>query len=183
MKRQLEPLDRTISPAKFAHVVLRTKRLGELVSWYETVLGARPVFRNDFIAFLTYDEEHHRIALVQSPSFADAPENAVGLEHFAYTFATLAELLQTYKRLDAKGIRPFWCINHGPTTSLYYRDPEGNRVELQIDNFPDAESLNAWFRSGAFALNPIGVNFDPEKLLARWQNGDPEDALIQQGSA
>jgi catechol-2,3-dioxygenase len=27
--------------------------------------------------------------------------------------------------------RPF---NHGLTTSLYYRDPDGNKVELQVDN-------------------------------------------------
>jgi len=183
MTRQLEPLDRSFPPAKFAHVVLRTKRLGELASWYETVLGARAVFRNDSIAFLTYDDEHHRIALVQNPGFADPPENAVGLEHFAYTFASLGELLQTYKRLSAKGIRPFWCVNHGPTTSLYYKDPDGNRVELQIDNFPDIASLHAWFASGAFAKNPIGVNYDPEKLLARWENGDALDELIRQGSA
>jgi catechol-2,3-dioxygenase len=181
--RQLEPLDRAISPAKFAHVVLRTKRLAELVSWYETLLGARVSFRNDFIAFLSYDDEHHRIAFVQNPSFADRPENAVGLDHFAYTFTTLGELLQTYKRLAAQGIQPFWCVNHGPTTSLYYRDPDGNRVELQIDNFPDTAKLAAWFASGALARNPLGVDYDPEKLLARWQNGDPEDELIRQGSA
>ena len=183
MTRQLEPLDRTISPAKFAHVVLRTLRLGELVSWYETVLGARAVFRNDFIAFLTYDDEHHRIALVQSPNFVPRPKDAIGLEHFAFTFAKLGELLQTYKRLSAKGIRPFWCVNHGPTTSLYYSDPEGNRVELQIDNFPDVAALTAWFASGDFAKNPIGVDFDPEKLLARWENGDLENELSRQGSA
>lgn len=183
MPRQLEPLDRTISPAKFAHVVLKTKRLGELVSWYETVLGARIAMRNDFIAFMTYDDEHHRIALVQNPGFAERPDNAIGLEHFAYTFGSLGELLQTYKRLEAKGILPVWSINHGPTTSLYYADPEGNRIEMQVDNYPDVESLNAWFASGAFAKNPIGVNFDPEKLLARWLNGDPESELIRQGSA
>ena len=183
MTRQLDPLDRTISPAKFAHLVLRTKRLGELVAWYEAVLGARVVFRNDFIAFLTYDDEHHRIAVVQDPRFADPTENAVGLDHFAYTLATLGDLLQTYKRLATKGIRPFWCVNHGPTTSMYFRDPDGNRTEFQVDNFPDAASLQAWFRSSDFAKNPIGVDFDPEKLLARWQNGDPEEELVRQGSA
>jgi len=30
-------------------------------------------------------------------------------------------------------------VNHRPTTSMYYRDPDGNRVELQIDNFPTAK--------------------------------------------
>jgi len=183
MTRQLEPLDRTIPPAKFAHVVLRTKRIGDAIAWYEAVLGAQPVFRNDSIAFLTYDDEHHRIALLQNPGFADAPGNAVGLDHFAYTFSSLGDLLQTYRRLAGKGIQPFWCVNHGPTTSMYFRDPDGNRVELQVDNFPDIEALNAWFKSGALAKNPIGVDFDPEKLLARWQNGDPEAELIRQGSA
>jgi catechol-2,3-dioxygenase len=183
MTRQLEPLDRAIPPAKFAHLVLRTKRLGEIVSWYETVLGARPVFRNDFIAFLTYDDEHHRIAVVQNPGFTEPAENAVGLDHFAYTHATLGDLLQTYKRLAAKGIRPYWCVNHGPTTSMYFRDPDGNRLEFQVDNFPDSASLQAWFQSSDFAKNPIGVNFDPEKLLARWAKGDPESELIRQGSA
>jgi catechol-2,3-dioxygenase len=183
MPRTLAPLDRIIPPVKFAHVVLRTKRLGETAAWYETVLGARQVFRNDFIAFLTYDDEHHRIALVQSPAFADPVENAVGLEHFAYTCGSLGDLLQTYKRLAGKGIHPFWCVNHGPTTSMYFRDPDGNRVELQVDNFPDAESLQAWFKSDAFSKNPIGVNYDPEKLLARWENGDAESELVRQGSA
>jgi hypothetical protein len=53
----------------------------------------------------------------------------------------------------------------------------------QVDNFPDAAALQAWFQSGDFAKNPIGVEFDPEKLLARWENGDPEAELIRQGSA
>jgi hypothetical protein len=35
-------------------------------------------------------------------------------------------------------IRPFYSINHGPTTSLYYTDPDGNRVELLVDNFATA---------------------------------------------
>ena len=64
-----------------------------------------------------------------------------------------------------------WTINHGPTTSLYYQDPNGHRVELQIDNFETTKALNAWFRSPAFAENPIGVEFDPELLLARHRKG------------
>ena len=48
-------------------------------------------------------------------------------------------------RLKAAGILPYWCINHGPTTSLYYKDPDGNVIELftQIDRMSD-ESKGYW---------------------------------------
>ena len=62
--------------------------------------------------------------------------NARGLEHVAFTYASLGDLLDTYERLRELGITPYWSINHGPTTSLYYRDPDGNGIELQIDSFP-----------------------------------------------
>ena len=105
------------------------------------------------------------------------------LADLAHTYADLGSLLHTYVRLRDREIVPYWCINHGPTTSLYYRDPDGNQVELQIDNFETPEALEAWFLSGAFQENPIGVTFDPEKLLSRFENGDPIEDLVLQGSA
>ena len=78
---------------------------------------------------------------------------------------------------------PAWPINHGLTTSIYYEDPDGMRVEFQVENFPTKDELNAYMHSDAFAQNPIGIDFDPEKLLARYENGDPLEDLIQQGSA
>jgi hypothetical protein len=48
---------------------------------------------------------------------ADAGKEA-GLHHMAFTFKSLRELLDTYTRLKESGIRPNWCINHGPTTSM-----------------------------------------------------------------
>lgn len=169
-------------PAKLAHVVLRTARYEQTVRWYATVLGARVVFGSPLLSFLTYDDEHHRVAVVNVPGLPDAAPGA-GVDHIAFTFASLGDLLHTYRRLRAAAIAPYWCINHGPTTSLYYRDPNGVQVELQVDNFADAEALHAWMRSGAFKRNPIGVEFDPEVLCARFDRGDPLAALLQQGSA
>ena len=182
MTRPLEP-ERTIRPAKFAHFVLRTRNLEESIAWYQTVVGMEVVHRNDFIAFLTYDGEHHRIALVKTPVATPAPPGSAGLDHVAYTLASLGDLLSTYLRLKAKGILPVWPINHGPTTSLYYADPDGNRVEFQVDNFATEEELKGWMKSGAFAANPIGVVFDPEKLVARYTRGDAIEELVRQGSA
>jgi hypothetical protein len=87
-------------------------------------------------------------------------------------------LLQTYGRLKAEGIEPFWCINHGPTISMYFKDPDANRVELQVDTLPTAEAIDTWMRSGDFAQNPIGIVFDPEDLVARYEAGEPMATLI-----
>src|SRR4029078_11913987 len=65
-------------------------------------------------------------------------------------------------RRATRVIRPYRAIEHGPTTSMYYADPDGNRVELQVDNFESPEEATAWMSSPALAANPSGVDFDPE---------------------
>jgi catechol-2,3-dioxygenase len=167
------------APAKFAHVVFRSGRLAEMRDWYCNVLEAHVAFENDFIVFLTYDDEHHRIAIVDTGATEAPPATASGVEHIAFTYGSLDDLVGTYERLKGQGLEPYWTINHGPTTSCYYRDPDGNQVELQIDNFESTEALNAWFRSGAFAENPIGVEFDPEELVARYRAGVPHEELVR----
>src|SRR3546814_11674198 len=79
-------------------------------------------------------------------------------------FGSLGDLLANYIRLKNIGILPYWCINHGPTTSLYYRDLDGNQIETQVDNFDTPEKLTAFFKSEAFQENPLGVQFDPDLL-------------------
>jgi catechol-2,3-dioxygenase len=149
-----------------------------MVHWYQIVLGAEVVHSDGILAFLTYDDEHHRIAIAGIPGLEDRPQMAAGTDHVAFTHADLGDLLFTYARLKREGIEPYWCVNHGPTTSMYYKDPDGNRVELQVDNFPTAEETNRWIRSGEFAANPIGVVFDPETLLARYRAGEPIERLV-----
>jgi catechol-2,3-dioxygenase len=164
---------RTVAPVKFAHVVFRTADLGRLVEWYCTVLNAHVAMKNEYIAFLTYDDEHHRVAIVADPRIREAGPavDHPGVDHVSYTYRSLADLVGTYERLHDLAIEPYWTIDHGPTTSLYYRDPDGNQVELQIDNFDTVEALNDYFRSGAFAENPIGTNIDIKDLVARVHSG------------
>lgn len=172
-----------VAPASFAHYVVRVSDKAKSIEWYEKVLGMKVVHENPMIAFMTYDDEHHRLAMVQVGDDEEMNKKAPGLDHVAYTLASLGDLLSTYKRLKGEGILPAWPINHGLTTSMYYEDPDGMRVEFQVENFPTKDELNAYMHSDAFAQNPIGVDFDPEKLLARYENGDPIEELIQQGSA
>ena len=166
-----------IVPTKFAHAVLRTNKFRQMLDWYKTVLQAEVVFEGPMIAFMTYDDEHHRLALVAYPGLADRPPRSAGLDHLAYTYASLGDLVATYERLKAANITPVAPINHGLTLSMYYRDPDGNKVELQIDNFETVEELKGFFRSNDFSKNPIGVSFDPDELARQYHAGVPESEL------
>jgi catechol 2,3-dioxygenase-like lactoylglutathione lyase family enzyme len=174
---KLSPERGRLAPIKISHLVRRTSRYRELIAWYETVLGAHVVHADEHLAFLSYDDEHHRIAIANMPGLPEQPPLCAGTDHVAFGFADLGDLLQTYARLAGEGITPYWCINHGPTHSLYYKDPDGSRVELQAENFETLEECMRWMESADFAANPLGVIFDPEELLARYRSGEPLEKL------
>ena len=177
--RPLPAKTQPISPAKFAHFVLRTGQIDRMAEWYQTVLAARIVFKDERLCFLSYDDEHHRLALIQIPGLAPRDPEAAGTDHVAYSYRDLGELLATYRRLKARAIVPHWPINHGVTTSMYYRDPDNNRVELQIDNFATVAELDGYFKSPAFAANPVGVTYDPEELARNYEAGVPIADLLR----
>lgn len=166
-----------VSPSKLAHFVLRTSRYSEILDWYKTVLNAKPAFESEALAFLSYDDEHHRVAILNIPTLQEAPAGIAGVHHVAFTYDSLSVLLENYERLKSLGIAPSYVINHGPTTSLYYEDPDHNQVEFQVENFGSVEESGKFFFSKAFAENPIGVEFDPDDLLRRLRAGEPEEDL------
>ena len=73
--------------------------------------------------------------------------------------------------LKADGIEPYWTIHHGATLSAYYRDPDSNQIELQIDTMSLAEA-DVFMRSPTFAANPIGIPVNLDELMARYEAGD-----------
>ncbi len=165
-----------IKPAKMAHFVLRSPQPAQVVAWWQEVLGARIVHSNDILTFITYDDEHHRIAVVANPKLGDQGSKHAGLEHVAYTYASLEDLVLTYQRLRESGITPVWTINHGMTLSLYYADPDGNQCELQVDLITPAQA-DAFMKSPEFAENPLGITFDPEDMLADYLADRPIAAV------
>jgi catechol-2,3-dioxygenase len=167
------------SPAKLAHVVLRTGQLKAMLDWYVLVLDGRVVHQGEYLAFMTYDEEHHRVAFAATGASQRPDDKHTGLHHVAFTYRILADLIGTYKRLKALGIGPITTINHGPTMSMYYADPDGNNVELQVDNFDTPEGAQEFLESDAFAKNPIGVLFDPDEMAARFEAGEPVAELVK----
>jgi len=172
-----------VSPSYMAHVVLRTTQKSVLMHWYSTVLGAEPVFDSGIVSFMTFDQEHHRLAIADVEFEVKKVEGMATVDHIAYSMASLEDLLNTYIRLKAEGILPVWPINHGPTISLYYRDPDGNHVELQADAFPTlAECKEYIAKSTEFRADPIGVEFEPDALIDAYEAGMPLKEIFKRGT-
>lgn len=163
-----------------AHIVFKTPNSNTfraMVDFYKTFLNAKASYENEMLSFLTYDEEHHRVAIGIFPGTEARDPKSAGLAHVAFTYGSLRELAMAYRQRKANGIVPFWCINHGPTTSMYYRDPDGNEIETQVDNFDTVEEVDAFMAGKEFAQNPIGSEYDPEDLIRRLEANEDDKSI------
>src|SRR6476620_8306427 len=84
-------------PVKFAHVVYMTRRFDEMIAWYQDVFEAEVVYQNPALAFLTYDDEHHRFAfanldVLKPAGSPQADRGEIGVNHVAYTYGTAGDL-------------------------------------------------------------------------------------------
>lgn len=177
-----------VSPLKLAHIVYRTRRFEEMLEWYQFVFDARVQYQNPALAFLTYDDEHHRFALanldVIQPDAAEPDQKGlIGVDHVAYTYGSLDDLFENYQQLKDKGIEPYWCVHHGLTVSMYYADPDGNQMEFQVDAFESMKEAGEYMRGPVNAENPVGVEYDPEEWLEQVRAGKPlSDYLVREAN-
>lgn len=165
---------RPIAPPKFHHTTFTTLRLDEMVDWYQKVAGLIPVFHGDNGAWLTNDDANHRIAILAPPGLKHPVDkgHTTGLHHTAFEYANFDQWLDNFIRLREEGIRPFLNLDHGMTMSMYYQDPDGNGVEIQVDTFGDWEASRSWmYFSIEFADNPIGAHFEPDRLVEARESG------------
>lgn len=58
------------------------------------------------MVFLTYDGEHHRIALMEIPELVPKNQMSGGLDHVVFTFESLTDPLTAYTQRKALGILP-----------------------------------------------------------------------------
>jgi catechol-2,3-dioxygenase len=75
--------EKVIAPNRLAHVVLRTaagEQFQKMKKFYVDFLGGHVEMETEMLAFLRYDEEHHRIALVGLPGIGARDRSTPGLE-------------------------------------------------------------------------------------------------------
>lgn len=164
-----------IKPA-LHHVTIKTSRLQDMVDWYGKVVGVTVTFQDANNAWTTNDGANHRVAFLSVPELGDDPDKVRhnGMHHSAFEYDSFDDLMTSYARMrDEEGITPAFSLHHGLTISIYYRDPEGNYVELQSDDFGDWAKSTEWMRTADdFRANPIGAFFDPEKVHKAYRDGE-----------
>jgi catechol-2,3-dioxygenase len=145
-----------------------------MIAWYGLVVGATLQFKDAHAAWMTNDTANHRIAFLAVPGLSDDSQKFShnGMHHCAFEYGSFEDLMSSYDRLRKEHIEPAFCLDHGLTISLYYKDPEGNYIELQSDNFSDWQKSGEFMRTSPdFASNPIGTFFDPAKVFDVFRTG------------
>jgi hypothetical protein len=71
--------------------------------------------------------------------------------------------------MTPKFINSVWCTNHGPATSIYYTDPDGNQLECLLENFNSAEDAVAFMDGPEFNENLLVSITAPKSLCDEWR--------------
>ena len=187
---------------KISETILRTGQLDAMKAWYRKVLEVDPFFEHDppkgsragdfggqtratdlSMCFFRLSEEYpwtQVIGIFEEPGVSgQVPKSSPGLHHMQLMMADVATLIGKYEEMAKLGFRPHRSANHGPMTSFYYRDPDGNNVELTAQNFPTFDAMAAFMRSPEFKANPSGIELDPEAFVARFRSGVPVADLVR----
>jgi catechol 2,3-dioxygenase-like lactoylglutathione lyase family enzyme len=178
---------------RIGEVVLRTGRYEEMRAWYRLVLDLDPYYENlpnlpklpigrnepgtDHPAWatqvrlaffrLSLDHPYQQvIALFDVPGTGALHPTAAGLHHMQLREQSLQSLATDYRRLKAHGVEPFRTVDHGPSMSFYYKDPDANVVELAASNHATIGAYLESLDSLEFKRNPSGVPVDADFVTA-----------------
>ena len=170
------------SPLQVSEIILRTSRYDEIKGWYQTLFGGlKPTVETQterrmksvpHIERLCFLRIHASFPFTQVLGIFEVPEarepaqmNA-GLDHMQFRESSLANLFGRYEMLKNGGVLPTHCFNHGPGTSFYYKDPDGNVVELSAVNFDNESDYLAFFQTDEYRSNVEGYEVEPESYIA-----------------
>jgi catechol 2,3-dioxygenase len=122
------------------HVVLNVRQLETSVVFYRDILGLREVgrFGRHMTFFSATGENHHDLAVVEVGADARLPDaRTVGLCHVALKIGDdLDQLRRAKAHLEANGVAIRRIENHRVSQSIYLADPDGNEIELYVDDDP-----------------------------------------------
>src|SRR6266850_3694153 len=148
----------------FSHMGIFVTDLARMEDFYTRVLGFTVTDRGDLetprgrlqFVFLSRDPREHHQVVMASGRPADLPFNPIN--QISFRMADFAGVREMYRRLQHEPVSEISPVSHGNALSVYFRDPEGNRVELFVDT--------PWY-----VVQPLRIPMDmslPDKELWTW---------------
>ena len=128
-----------IQARKLGHIVLKVRDAQNSKVFYMRALGLKLAYedRGHSAVFLSFGTQHHDLALFQLATGETPDATQPGLHHTAWQLGSFAELQAAHRELRELGIPVESTIEHNVTRSVYFHDPDGNRVELYCDMVED----------------------------------------------
>ena len=155
----------TIHPeARVGHIHLKVSDLERAIGFYRDVMGFQVTQRyGDQAVFLSAGGYHHHVGLNtwHSKGAGPAPVQGAGMYHVAFLFPDRASLAVVLARVLDAGTPLDGAADHGVSEAVYFRDPDGNGLELYVDRAPEV-----WPRTAEGMLEMVNAPLDVPALLA-----------------
>jgi catechol 2,3-dioxygenase-like lactoylglutathione lyase family enzyme len=141
------------------HVGIYCDDVERMKDFYTRVLGLQVTHAipAEGLYFLTPDpaQEHHMIFLRQG----ERGDGKV-IQQLSMHTSSIAEVREYWRRLKAEGAPIQQTITHGTSVSVYFFDPEGNRLEIYWATPYWLQAPGTW---------PLDLDADDETILAQVQ--------------
>ena len=123
----------------FSHMGMFVADLARMRDFYTRVLGFTVTDGGELdtargrlqFAFLSRDpKDHHQIVLATGRP-KELPFNPIN--QISFRMADFSGLREMYRRLLKEEVKELHPVSHGNALSVYFHDPEANRIELFVD--------------------------------------------------
>ena len=115
------------------HMGMYVTDIDRMVRFYEGILGFtvadRGPFRDGEIAFLTRNPDEHHEIVFMTGRLPDAPTT---VNQVSFRGESFADVRATHDLLTDAKIEKIDPVDHGNALSVYFWDPEDNRIEVYI---------------------------------------------------
>jgi catechol 2,3-dioxygenase-like lactoylglutathione lyase family enzyme len=118
---------------RLSHVGLYVRDVPKMIEFYTAVLGfvVSDGAEDGRITFLSRNPaDHHQVVLVRG---RETELETPMVQQVSFNVATLAAVQKAYRKVTAAGCDGIRPVSHGNAWSVYFRDPEGNQIEMFCD--------------------------------------------------